>query len=907
MMRIHYKKIKINTYAFYTILFIIITPIIFFSFFLEKKSLIWNNDGLRQHYIAFMHFGNWGRQIIRSILFDHKFQIPLWDFQVGYGSDIITTFHYYTIGDPLNLLSVFVPEQYAEYLYQALILIRFYLSGLSYVYFCREMKKERIGTLAGAFQYVFCGFLLFAGIRHPFFINPMIYLPLLLTGSERIFQKKKPTLFIFMVFLSAISNFYFFYMLVFAVCFYVAVRFFSLRHSRFLKELCSIVFRFFGYSCIGLSMSSVILLPVLLQFFSTNRNTSSQNYTMLYRPGYYVNLVLSVLTADKIGNWTMLGFSTVSILAIFTLFTIKNKYKTLKITFCIMSIMLCVPFFGKALNGFSYIANRWCFIYAALISYILTTVWEDIMRLKKIFRRILWSGCFCYFILFIAYKENNSQKIIIGLILLSSLILLEIKRNVRLTSCCMFCLSLIHICVNAFFLYGSHGNNYMSQFADIHKAYENITICPAKALQCSVPSENSNQMFFRYETDDFTNVNASTVIGEHGLSYYWSLENSHISDYLMDMSIKSFIVFNYRDLDHRTYLDALAGVKYFIRTNSNVIPYGYQYLGSVSLSGQKKYEIYENTYALPLGYTYKSYIPIDDYNKMSPQKRQEALMQGIVLETDEKDNFGHIPQAKPVFTHKSVDYSIQNSKNLSIAPDGSFDVKKEGASVTLSFNGLDGCETYLFLKGTSVRMKNLFTNDITLNISSDESSNTMRHMTDSHKNYKGQSDYLVCLGYHEKAQKNITITFPKKGTYFFKDIEIICQPMKNYSSQTAALKEDILEQETIETNKVYGSIRLSEDKILCLSIPYSRGWSAFVDGKKAELLKANRMYMALPLAKGEHTIELRYKTPGLSAGITFILIGCIIFFFIFVTKASWKAYPPSSDINPASFSPFEPK
>jgi len=43
--------------------------------------------------------------------------LPQWNFSLGYGGDILTTLHYYVIGDPLDLLSIACPTRYAVYLY----------------------------------------------------------------------------------------------------------------------------------------------------------------------------------------------------------------------------------------------------------------------------------------------------------------------------------------------------------------------------------------------------------------------------------------------------------------------------------------------------------------------------------------------------------------------------------------------------------------------------------------------------------------------------------------------------------------------------------------------------------------------------------------------------------------------
>ena len=66
------------------------------------------------------------------------------------------------------------------------------------------------------------------------------------------------------------------------------------------------------------------------------------------------------------------------------------------------------------------------------------------------------------------------------------------------------------------------------------------------------------------------------------------------------------------------------------------------------------------------------------------------------------------------------------------------------------------------------------------------------------------------------------------------------------------MTEDVLEDVTVGEDEVTGNISLDEDKYLVLSIPYQKGWTAYVDGEETELLRANYMYMALPLSAGEH-------------------------------------------------------
>lgn len=102
--------------------------------------MIWNGDGLGQHYIALTYYGKYLRGIVGELFSNGNFTLPLWDFSIGYGGDILTTFNYYVIGDPLNLLSILVPASKTEYLYSFLVLLRLYLAGISFSMYCRYTK-----------------------------------------------------------------------------------------------------------------------------------------------------------------------------------------------------------------------------------------------------------------------------------------------------------------------------------------------------------------------------------------------------------------------------------------------------------------------------------------------------------------------------------------------------------------------------------------------------------------------------------------------------------------------------------------------------------------------------------------------------------------------------------------------
>jgi hypothetical protein len=45
------------------------------------------------------------------------------------------------------------------------------------------------------------------------------------------------------------------------------------------------------------------------------------------------------------------------------------------------------------------------------------------------------------------------------------------------------------------------------------------------------------------------------------------------------------------------------------------------------------------------------------------------------------------------------------------------------------------------------------------------------------------------------------------------------------------------------------------------------GWTARVDGVETRIYRADYLFMAIPVAAGQHSIELEYRPPGFSAGV----------------------------------------
>ena len=89
---------------------------------------------------------------------------------------------------------------------------------------------------------------------------------------------------------------------------------------------------------------------------------------------------------------------------------------------------------------------------------------------------------------------------------------------------------------------------------------------------------------------------------------------------------------------------------------------------------------------------------------------------------------------------------------------------------------------------------------------------------------------------------------------------------------------DKLEIVEYKNNYIRASIDVTSDnQVLYTSIPYDRGFTIIVDGKKVDAFKTFDTLIALKLQQGVHTIEFKYIPVGLKSGLFISVFGVVLF------------------------------
>ena len=746
-MRISIKNNKTK----YTLMFLITAALTYVYFITNGKSFVWHVDGYDQHMVALTYYGQWLRQIFRSIFIEHTFNIPMWNFTIGYGGDVLTTFNYYVIGDPLNLLSGLVPTHYTEYLYAFLILVRMYLAGLFFLYYTKERGIKGNGTVIGAIIYVFSVFAIYSGVRHPFFILPMIFLPLVLAGLEKILKGNKPYLFIISIALCVISNFYFFYMVAIITVIYALVRIiYTYRNDK--SRIIITLLKLFGFSVVGVMIAAILFLPTVIVFIQDSRSIESAVVPVLYEFKYYQKLLSAMISNDKCGHWNYIGVSPIALIGGYYAFHKRDVQKI--ILFVLSFIVMLIPILGSFMNGMSYASNRWIWAFAFLCAYSVAFYWKEITSIRVFTHKKLTAFLVVYFSLIILMRNTRREAVILQILVFCVMLFLISFLNNHKTKWSgyknhiIYFFVLVGIAINAFYLFHVTEGNYISEFIDAGQVYSSYE----STIASDIKNRINDKSFYRYSStdDEFFNnkddnakvnrvlknsiysdlnqklfkldnaSNASTIFNENGIGYYWSLGNTNIQNYLREVDNKEYCLFYYYGIDQRTILSSLSSVKYFVAEEGEKakVPYGYKikdifYKYAPNMLRSKKiddktkiqnstdYYLYENPYALPLGYTYDKTISVEDIKYLNGIEKEEVMLESAIV--DKKDNLN---DSSFKSSDKNLKYRISTKDNKFVKiKKNKIVVNRKHSKVNLNFDCKPNKNLFIYLKNYKFKQK----------------------------------------------------------------------------------------------------------------------------------------------------------------------------------------------------------
>ena len=880
----------------FTLCFLLLSALCFFWFYLTGQTNIWREDGMWQHYPALRWYVSTLRGAIRGLFAGQGLHVSEWSFALGEGNDVLTALHYYVLGDPVNLLALLCPTRYLYVAYALLTHLRMYLAGLAFLWLLRQTgKKPDIGLLIATLIYVFSYWGLRNAVRHPYFLNPMIYLPLLVGCVERVLRGKSVAGLALTVCLAGLSNFYFFFVLGVLTALYSLIRVVpTLRKDP--KSGIRALGKLVGTALLGTAMAAVILVPVIRSFLSDTRFGADRSHPLLYPLGYYAKLP-EMLMAPTSRYWLCVGTAAPALIGCLLLLLRRREHRLLCFLMGLCLLFCLFPIFGQALNGFSYLCNRWSFAFVLVISFGFAEAWPELTSLDRKTARRLAIGLTVYLALGMVLNVRAVPTMLPVLLLNAATLALLWPRKKLLAWAprLILLLTVVNIAVNAayrFVILSDDNASRMISVDDLSQSNETDLIRAA--------AEEVGDDWIRYSGRALT-VNAGLNADLSSTRYYWSLTNPGVNRFRRMMGVNEIKASASIGYDDRTPLLALTSVNWYAvpKKDKNDFPMDCEIAAKTD-----KWTVARNQTTLPLTYVYDSWTTEDTLEPLSYSERQELLLRTAVLDAPVTG----LPEWKGSLETTQLQASLWTDDPEVTIQDGRFVVTKDAAHAYLSFQGEPNSETLLewqglnfrktteyelYCGGDAVDPKDLYPrsdfdarplltrfrlwssnrfgaaddNTFLTFKTSAKRSTAINYFTPDFNFYNGIHEFAQNLGDNEEALTEVRISFYEPGVFTFDSLKLYAQPLDSIRALLDARRSAGLTNQKVTDDFVSGEITLDEPKLLVFSIPVSDGWSATVDGAPAELHTANLKNMALLLEPGTHSIALRYERPAGRLGL----------------------------------------
>ena len=863
----------------FTAIFAVLQYFVFMRITGSGMSFVWSTDGTDQHFARLLYISDNAHALVENLFAGKGLVWPLYDFRTGF------TVHDLQVGLP-HLLAAFWPSDKMDQFYPILVIGNFYLAGLTFSAMGFFFKQKPFPVLISAVAYTFCGYAVYAGVRHPHFMVPIVLLPLLIIGVERALRGERAVILSVAVVLSLTAQWglYFSCMQVVFVVLYTFARLICMEKEIKFKTRVVRLLNVMLWGFLGVFMAGAVMLPSLISMTGDGRVDPELAKTLelwQYDAEYFKRFFLNFsVNHSAHSSWLIVSLSVLAVPAVAMLFTDKDrKVRHLQVIWTVLTIMHCIPVFAFILSGFSNIANRFCFGYAFFNVMILMFELSKVSEVTKK-RFIIVSSIVTIYIIavFVVHPKVDilPYALILGTFVVVSVLLIVFRKKemLRMGTSMMVMLVMTSVTVpyTAKRIYTDY---YLSQF------YAGGKVTIEEDYLYSASKSNviaEDEEFFRVDGNAVPYKGSASGF-HYGINTltgypYFGWSNGY-DEWVQEMELARYHnKHRFLGINARPQLLTLSSIKYFMdrRTDFSVVPYGFDDVESIP-RGTVNDVVTENEYTLPIGYTYDSYMLRSDYDKLWALDKQEAQMNNVVI--DEAPSTVSLASSDSVDTVATkIDCSIAGLVGIDYK-DGKYTINNQNSMIILNFEGLPNTNTYI--RFNNMVFDYVKSNYMLVSVSSNYSTAVCTFTDVGYIYYTGQDSMLLDLGYNEEGLTRAAITFDHPGSFTIDDFEIWCESMDEYPEKAQKLGETTLQDIELGNRSLKGTVSADEDKFLVVTIPYMDGWTAYLDGEEVKLYQANTAFMGIEVPSGNHTVEFRYWLPGLTPGLIMTNIGIIGF------------------------------
>lgn len=778
-------------------------------------------------------------------------EIGQFNWSLGFGANTLS-YVFYILTSPFFLISLLLPKEFIPYSFLVFAIIQFWLGFIVTHIWLQKIEKNNIATVIGAFIIAFGAYGIFY-LQAEQFIKCLFLYPLALYFTECFLSEKKHTGLVITVAILGLTHFYLLYQFIPFLCLYALYRYLILNQNQLkLKEVIICALKYVLWILLGIGISAVILVPCAYLILSMPRFTTSsvglfdhlsvkQLYevlTSLFTPMFQkldANAFIASSRYEFFGwSGTTPLYSLIITPCLLPLIVfLKNKFER-NITLGFYGILTFFTFF----QIFSYIFQasidtRWYYMFLLLNAFTVTHICGLLFDNQFTKKQLMISFSIPFILipsfLVISYLfKFNSSSMLLKLGLSSIIMMLFI-----------ICYGYVIIKgLNKKFIIGLLSLEVL--YCGVLFYYFNEPISAKRFDSKEIKNDvaeyfhNLDSGFYRVLYDSntviewrdgeehiqsLTSSNEPMANAYPGMAFYESVYNTNQEAFMS--RFKS--THNMPQLVGRTNIYNILSAKYWYTFNNETpIPVGYEKI----YESDYGYTVYQNRNFVELGFAYDKTINAD-FLQTLPYLEQDRIMQTYL--------------ATPTSTNTTYELN-DNLTLLTTLPSDTirtYEFDKPVKDVILYFEvfGLPNTKIQTYYKNVLVNEYDLW-----------------------------QFNYID-LPIYEYIDKIVIEAEDIYGSGT--EIPVYISELDDsYSKQFEEVTKNQFENVVFSNDNISATITISEKpKTVFTSIPFDKGWSVYIDGKKINYEKVQLGFIGFELEPGTYSIEFKYQIPFLNVGI----------------------------------------
>ncbi len=834
----------------------------------------------------------------------------LYSFARQLGGEFLGIYAYY-IASPFSYIVCLFPQDRMLEALLCIFLLKSGISGFSMGYYLHKTaeKLNKTNVIVCSVLYAMCSYAVVQQ-HNSMWIDALMWLPLLTLGIEEMIKNYKYKLYVIMLALILLSNFYIGYM----ACIYTAAYFFFYyfahnedgrnnprnETNHFAKSF----LRIGGFSILAIGISMVIVASAYysLQFGKNEFSNPNFSFTIRFE-------IMDFLTKFFPGSYDTvrpegLPFVYCGVITLFCvpLFFLSKKFTTReKVLSAALIAFFVISFSVNTLDmvwhGFqkpNWLNYRYSFM---LCFFLVTLAYKGLGQIRRVSSRTIgFLGAILILFLTVAQKftyhavvERISGKVefdqplkelemiwlsVLCIIMVAIILCIMIRTKRRQSAALML---LVFVCIEAF---GSGIINCVEFGNDvIYSSYSSYNDFVGSLRPLTDDILENDKSFYRFEKNVHRKYCDNMAFNIRGLTNSTSTLNKSTINFLANIGYASKSHWS-KYLGGNIITDSLLGIKYVIDKENSTIGKYYDLTDLDPITyNNGTYYAYINERALSLAYSVDPSVLELTFKGKTPIENVNALLNSMVGSETEINYFVPVE-----FEESTSGLTVKkNSSYIEYRPDAGGTT----GTLTYTYTAPTTGEFFFYLPSDYPREVDLKVNG--------KANGTF---------YASETKRIVSLGFFNEGDSvNVAISLkadvlyvtPKVNSIYYMDTELVEQALSSLS------KEQLVFSDGWKDDHIIGTYTTAnENTTVFTTIPYDEGWKIYVDGEKVEYTEALDALISFNIdSAGEHDIELVYAPTSFTLGLTITILSAVLFVLIIIFEKPLAAvwYKVTAEID----------